>query len=343
MTSYDAYIRFYRGNNDDLGDSMKWSPRTLAVLLLISAVAVQAQPTNGTPAWAFPIAAPAPPAPADSVALLHVPGSTRAFTEARSRDRYNVIDWYPRAHPRMPASVEHGQKPRVFACAFCHLPDGMGRPENAMIAGLSTDYILQQLTEFKTRARHAAWPVTFPPDSAMRMVADSATDDEARAAAQYFSHLPRRRRSQVVEATVIPRVRPGTGLYFKSKDGGTEPLERRLIEVATDAERHELHDARAGYVAYVPPGSIAAGRKLATLGRTDGPKACITCHGPQLRGAGPVPSLAGSAPSYILRQLLAFKQGTRSSALSAPMRDVAAKLSVDDMIALAAYAGSRTP
>jgi cytochrome c553 len=62
-----------------------------------------------------------------------------------------------------------------------------------------------------------------------------------------------------------------------------------------------------------------------------------------LRGIALVPPLAGRSPSYILRQLLAFKTKSRSSPLGAPMSDVAATLEIDDMIAAAAYAGSRKP
>jgi cytochrome c553 len=56
-----------------------------------------------------------------------------------------------------------------------------------------------------------------------------------------------------------------------------------------------------------------------------------------------VPPLAGRSPSYLLRQLFAFRTGTRSTPASAPMRAVAAMLEFDDMIAAAAYAGSRQP
>jgi cytochrome c553 len=56
-----------------------------------------------------------------------------------------------------------------------------------------------------------------------------------------------------------------------------------------------------------------------------------------------VPPLAGRSPSYLLRQLLAFNTGTRSSAAGAPMRAVATTLTLADMIAAAAYAGTLTP
>ena len=41
-----------------------------------------------------------------------------------------------------------------------------------------------------------------------------------------------------------------------------------------------------------------------------------------------------------MRQLVAFQSGDRAGAAAAPMLPVAAKLSLADMIAVAAYAGS---
>lgn len=68
---------------------------------------------------------------------------------------------------------------------------------------------------------------------------------------------------------------------------------------------------------------------------------------PALEGASPpcegMRAIAERAPSYHLRQLFAFKAGTRVSPATAPMRAVASGLTVDDMIAAAAYVGSVRP
>ena len=67
---------------------------------------------------------------------------------------------------------------------------------------------------------------------------------------------------------------------------------------------------------------------------------CVTCHGLGLRG-GPIgPPLAGRSPTGILRQLYAFRLGTRSGANAALMQPIVASLTPPDMLALAAYAGS---
>lgn len=71
--------------------------------------------------------------------------------------------------------------------------------------------------------------------------------------------------------------------------------------------------------------------------------ACGTCHGPALKGVGPIPRIAGRSPTYIVRQLYEFNTGGRSAAASALMKQVVEKLSPDDIIALAAYVASLEP
>ena len=53
---------------------------------------------------------------------------------------------------------------------------------------------------------------------------------------------------------------------------------------------------------------------------------------------GPVPPIADRQASYIARQLYDYQVGTRQSAT---MKPVVAKLTEDDMIALAAYLASK--
>jgi cytochrome c553 len=123
---------------------------------------------------------------------------------------------------------------------------------------------------------------------------------------------------------------------------GTEPLGQRIIEVPENLEQFERRDGRSRFIAYVPPGSVQRGRKLVTSG---GSKTvpCGICHGPDLKGLGPIPGLAGRSPSYLIRELYDFRAGVRSGAASALMKPVVEKLSMDDMISLAAYAASLNP
>jgi cytochrome c553 len=94
------------------------------------------------------------------------------------------------------------------------------------------------------------------------------------------------------------------------------------------------------YTAYVPPGSVARGRLLARGGGSTAAPPCIACHGDRLQGTALIPRLAGRSPTYLLRQLVAFRSGARAGPNGALMRMVVANLQIGDMIDAAAYAAS---
>ncbi len=77
-------------------------------------------------------------------------------------------------------------------------------------------------------------------------------------------------------------------------------------------------------------GDAAAGKAKSQL--------CAACHGPNGISVAPVyPNLAGQKEQYIVKQLKAFKAGTRKDPLMSPM---AAPLSDADVDNLAAYFSS---
>ena len=299
------------------------------------------QGSADVPQWVFP-GSPPDSAVADSTRLHRVPNSAERFTLPQTVDRFAPPDWHPGGHPSMPEVVTHGRKPNLFACAYCHLPNGMGRPENATLAGLPESYIIAQLADFRNSVRRnpsSGWV----PGNSMHAVAMNATDAEVASAARYFSGLRFTPRARVIEAARIPRMRQAGFVYARVPAGGTESLGNRIVEGPPDFERHELRDDGMTYIAYVPPGSIARGRSIATTGTNGLATACVTCHGPKLAGMGLVPPIAGRYPTYIVRQLVAFKTGARSTPASQPMQSVVARLSVEEMIAVAAYAASLRP
>jgi cytochrome c553 len=317
--------------------------RSLApVLPMIIAVFTVAlgvlQDPSGVPPWAFPGSA-ADTTVADSTRLHRVPNSEARFTLHQVFDRFAPPDWHPSGHSAMPDVVAHGRKPNLYACAYCHLPNGMGRPENATLAGLPADYIVAQVADFRSSARRNPLP-GWGPGNSMHAVAMNATEAEVDSAARYFSGLRFTPRARVIEAARIPRMRQAAFVYARIPGAGTEPIGSRIVEGPPDFERHELRDDGMTYVAYVPPGSIKRGRSIARAGTNGLATACVTCHGAKLTGTGLIPPLAGRYPTYLVRQLLAFKTGTRSTAASQPMQTVVAGMSVADMIAVAAYAAS---
>ncbi len=303
---------------------------------------------QGPPAWAYPVAPPPPvqtsPAapPVVDPELKRVPGSTIALTQAQVRDLYNVPDWHPDDHPMPPDIVLRGRKPGVFACGYCHLASGLGRPENASLAGLPAAYIMQQVLDFKSGARKSAQPSMTPPPM-MVTVAKFVSDDDLKAAADYFASLKSTPWIRVVEAKLVPQTHVAGAMYMPVKGGAMEPIGNRIVEVPEDVPRTELRDSRSGFIAYVPPGSIKRGELLVTTGGKGKTIACTVCHGLDLRGLGPVPALAGRSPSYIARQIYDIQHGVRAGLWSALMKPVVAKLDETDLVAIAAYTASLTP
>jgi cytochrome c553 len=147
---------------------------------------------------------------------------------------------------------------------------------------------------------------------------------------------------RVVEAANAPTTRVVDWHLAVASTPGTEPLGERIIEVPENLEQFERRDGRAHWVAYVPAGSVQQGETLATAG---GGKTvpCSTCHGQGLKGVGSIPGIAGRSPSYLIRQLYDLRAGVRAGAGSAPMKPVVEKLSMDDMISVAAYVASLNP
>jgi len=91
-------------------------------------------------------------------------------------------------------------------------------------------------------------------------------------------------------------------------------------------------------------GGAAAGAALAA-GDPEAGKAkasmCAGCHGPNGISANPLwPNLAGQQPGYLIKQLKAFRDGTRKDPMMEPM---AKNLSDKDIEDLAAYFSSLKP
>ena len=325
--------------------------RELAILIGLTVVAgavdAAAQAQDPTPpAWAYPTNPPSPAGGARPRAAapanppqLSLPGTALTFTRAQIRNGFGPSDWRPETHPSMPEVVASGRRPDVRACALCHYPNGQGRPENGPVAGLPAEYIIQQLKDFKSGARKSSEPRMGPP-AAMVRLAQAMTVEEMETSAAYFASFPYQKWVRVVEEATVPKLRIAGGMWVPTD--GTEPIGSRVVEVPEDPARTDLRDPISGFVAYVPPGTLARGEALAKTGagRT---MACGACHGDDLRGLGPVPPIAGRPASYLMRQLFDFKHGARAGAWSPLMTGVVADLDEDDMMALAAYAAAQQP
>jgi cytochrome c553 len=313
-----------------LGASMRGFVCVLA-LVLLGAFAFAAD----NPDWAYPSTPKAEPL--DNVALRQMPGSTKQFTQAQIDDQFNPPDWYPDEHPPMPPIVAHGARPAVQACARCHLPTGAGHPESSDLAGLPASYIVRQMAAFKNGERKGIRATN------MIAFARAVADDDVRVAAAYYAALKPGAWTRVVETDTVAKSFVGAGaMRFAVPGGGTEPIGNRIIELPQDPTRAASRDAHSGFVAHVPPGSIARGEALVATG-TGKTIPCAICHGPALKGLGEVPGITGRSPIYVVRALNDVQTGNRTGSLVELMKAVVAKLSVDDMIAIAAYLGAREP
>jgi len=313
----------------------------LAIAAFVSAQAVSADLAEQPPAWAYPVNTANLNASPDDGAPQRVPGSTVSYTASQIHDRFNSPVWHPEDQPPLPEVVAHGRKPDVFACAWCHRSAALGGPDNANLAGLPASYIVQQMADFRSGARTTSVPKRNI--QGMIAVAKGATDEEVRIAADYLSALKPTPVIRVVESETAPKTRVVDWHLAVESGAGTEPLARRIIEVPEDTEQYDNRDSRARFIAYVPPGSMQRGQQIAATGGGGKTQQCAACHGPGLKGLGPVPRLAGLSPTYVFRQLYDFRSGARAGASSAAMRPVVENLGVDDMIALSAYVSSLSP
>jgi cytochrome c553 len=322
--------------------------RRIAVLLALAAMnqggVAAARPAHDVPPyWAFAVDPPAAIVNAAAQPLddtpRRVPNSPMLFDLERIKDLFNTPDWHPDDHPTMPDVVAFGRRPEVFACGYCHLPNGQGRPENASLAGLPAGYIVEQIAEFRSGRRKSSEP-RHKPTALMIASETKAGDDEITTAARYFSGLHRKPWIRVVETGRVARTHVAGWMLVSASGAGTEPIGTRIIETPENLERTELRDDTSGFIAYVPEGSLKKGELLVRTGASGRTVPCAACHGAALEGIGNVPAIAGRSPSYLVRQLYDIRHGARRGAAVALMKAPVASLSIAEMVSIAAYAAS---
>jgi cytochrome c553 len=312
--------------------------RSIALTLLIAFTALLPAKAGAAdkPDWAFPVTDKVQPPSRDDGSPKTAPGSDKSYTRKQIDDMFNPPDWYPDLHPPMPQVVAHGVAPGVRACGSCHLPTGTGHDESAYIAALPAGYFIRQMADYKSGARKGS--------GSMSTIAQAISDDDVKAAAEYFASLKPRPWIRVVETATVPKTYVGPGnKRLRTPDGGTEPIGNRIIEIPEDEEIVLNRDPRAGFIAFVPVGSIARGETLVVSGGGGKTVPCAICHGKPLHGIGEVPPIAGRQATYVVRQLFGMQDGTRGGISAALMQQVVESLSVDDMLAIAAYTASRAP
>jgi len=316
-----------------LGEDMR---KFFTALLIVCSAPAWALAAD-RPDWAYPPKDAPTITAATGTEPQHVPGSARAYSFDEINSRMDAPDWFPDEHPPMPAIVAHGNGTTVRACIGCHLPQGLGHPENLRLAGSTASYLARQLADFKSGVRGGEGA------GLMSKYAQALTDDEIRDATKYFAGLRSKPWTRVVETDTVPKTYFEGGRRLQADEGGTEAIGNRIIEVPEDKERVELRDPHASFVSYVPIGSVAKGEALVASGGNGKSVACAICHGLGLKGLGDVPSLAGRSPGSIARQIYYFQTGDRGGTSAALMKGVVENLTADDVLAISAYVASLKP
>ena len=292
------------------------------------------------PPWAYPVAPKNLPK-RDPNKIVAVPGSDKKYNEVEVNNPYGPPDWFPNDHPAMPSVVSNGRREEPRACSLCHLTTGDGHPESAGIAGLPPSYMIRTLNDFKDGHRKGIRANT------MVGITKAMTEAEMKEAAEYFAKIkPLAGYIKVVEASEVPKSYVGAGamrFVSKGEDAGKEPIGQRIITVPQDEDAAEARNPRVGFIHYVPPGSIKNGEELVKTGGNGKTVPCAICHGPNLRGLGEVPPIANRDLLYVVRQLNDMQNGVRNGTWVTLMKPVVEKLTMDDIIALAAYLGTLEP
>ena len=303
-------------------------------------------PVDTTPVSPAPVGQPAVP-DLDKTKAYSIPGSKFQFTASQIFDRHAPADWFPEDHPEMPEIVAKGRadsNPPIWACAYCHLPNGRGGPESANLTGQSYEYFVQQMYNFKNGLRLSSDPRKAN-TRLMIQFAEAMTHEDIVSAARYFASIPPMPWVKVIESDTAPKTvaRGGVYLTLEGAEAGTEPLGDRIVETPLGTEDFEIkRNPRTRFVAYVPKGSVKRGENLV---RTGGGKIapCTECHGRDLRGAGATPALAGRSPSYLVRQMYDIQHRRRDGLMSLQMTTLLVDLNNDDFLIAAAYLATLQP
>jgi cytochrome c553 len=211
----------------------------MLVCMSLSTAAVRAQnlvPSkipNGLPEWAYNIPDKVQPPEPRVPATVRAAGSSKEYEAAAIAGNANPPDWFPDEHPPAPRSVKG---PMPNACGSCHLMSGQGHPESADLAGMPPEYIIRQMTYFKSGARSE--------ETRMGPIARAVSNEDVREAAAYFAAITPTPFVKVIEAATAPKTYVSADARHRRihPDGGTEPIGRRIIQIPEDPMRTTIRD-----------------------------------------------------------------------------------------------------
>lgn len=297
--------------------------RKLLGILMLAVAPVAGFAAENSLQWAYPVEPP--------------PGAPNADAAPAGAPRVNqfLIATTYTGLPKMPEVVAKG---KPLPCMQCHLANGGSHPESAAIAGMSVNYIIEQVHAFRDGERVDVRT------GRMVQAAKLVTEKELREAAEYYSAIgpDRQKWVRTVVGDEVPKGPSsfgGGGFRYHAPEGGMEPLPpNRIIEVADKDELVRFRDQiDGGFVQYVHAEDLALGEKVAAEGK------CGTCHGADFKGKGDVPRLANQHAVYLIRALKDMQIGARKDKNVAIMKPIVDKLSDKEIVAVSAYLGSKMP
>ncbi|MHC6528684.1 c-type cytochrome [Vibrio proteolyticus] len=135
------------------------------------------------------------------------------------------------------------------------------------------------------------------------------------------------------------------GMTSAGKQGRYDPV---MSGMAMPLTEEDMADLAAYYASLpisgntTPENVVKKGQALYTAGDAErGLTACIACHGPRGNGTelSGFPKISGQHADYIKAQLQKFRDGDRNNDMNGMMRDIAKKLTDDDIETLSKYVG----
>ena len=177
------------------------------------------------------------------------------------------------------------------------------------------------------------------------MAAGDAAAGEAKAAACFGCHMPDG--NSVVDQ--FPKIAGQHEKYSAKQLSEFKSMKRKndiMLGMAAALSDQDMADLGAYFASKaVTPGvaddsKVALGKDVYRGGNmTAGVPACMGCHGPAGEGnpAAGYPSLRGQHVAYTLAQLNAFRSGARDNDPASMMRSVVARMSTEEIEAVANY------
>ena len=254
---------------------------------------------------------------------------------------YGPADWYPDDHPPMPEIVARGRESdKLRAVRPLPLSERTGQARER--SGRRPARRVHPAAAGGVQERHAAErrpeEGQHQRNDSDRPAPDRRRDEGGRPSISRPSSGGHGSRSS--RPRPCRRRSPGmNGLFLPQPGNETEPLGKRILEVPENPDVH-----RAGARPAIGHARLRARRQHQARrgdrhdGRREDGGSARSATAPICRASAPFHRIADRQTSYIARQLYDYQAGTRESPL---MKPVVAKLTEDDMIAIAAYLGSK--